>query len=317
MLRIKDPKYINNNEVNIEIDFVISWVDTSKNKEDEENKISKIDGYSIENLRYGNRDTLKYVLRGIYKNIPWVRKIYLITKSQWPEWLDEKKAKNMKPPIIRVDETEIHPEGKYCNGSIAVEACMFRIKDLSEFFLYSNDDMFICKPMKKNDWMFDNNISYVFPGFEINNLSKKNSYWYDNGIIDQIHLFNEIYPENSFKFFLCSHAPTILCKKSYEIIAEKLPNILNNTFNINGRNMNDLVIGRILNEYISLYNGWSKKKKFFFCYFNYNTDYSNMAITSLTQLLCTNLNCNLPDEKKVDYYKFMDNIFPDKLEFEI
>ena len=102
MFRLKKNVNTNNVDINIDIDIVISWVDSSdiiiKNKIYENKK--NIKGYSNENLRFGKRDTLRYVLRGIYKNIPWIRNIYLITKSQWPDWLNQDIAKNMKPPII-------------------------------------------------------------------------------------------------------------------------------------------------------------------------------------------------------------------------
>ena len=56
---------INTNEVDIDIDVVISWFDSTNLKYENINK----EEYSVENFRYGNRDTLKYVLRGIYKNM--------------------------------------------------------------------------------------------------------------------------------------------------------------------------------------------------------------------------------------------------------
>jgi len=305
---------INTNDVDIDIDVVISWFDSTNLKYENINK----EEYSFENFRYGNRDTLKYVLRGIYKNIPWVRNIYLITKSQYPEWLDEDKAKSMSPPIIRIDEKDIHPEGKECNGSIAVEACMHRIPNLSNFFIYTNDDMFVCKPMKKNDWMFDNNTGYIDMKLHIRDTeNKKNAYWYDNAHIDQIKLFKNLYPKSNLNYYISSHVPTIYNKEIFNLIEDKFPGILKDTQNSKGRILNDLIISRVLAEYISLEKGISVfKKRKYIEYFDYKTNYKDLILNKFTNLFCTNINCAKLNDAEQFYYNFMDSIFPDKLDFE-
>ena len=321
MFRLKKNVNTNNVDINIDIDIVISWVDSSdiiiKNKIYENKK--NIKGYSNENLRFGKRDTLRYVLRGIYKNIPWVRNIYLITKSQWPDWLNQDIAKNMKPPIIRIDEKDIHPEGKECNGSIAVEACMYRIPNLSEFFIYTNDDMFICKPMKKNDWMFNNDIGYVQYIFPIKNIYKRNNtFWYDNAHIDQIKLFKQIYPKSQLRFFCTSHVTTIYNKEIFKMIEEKYPKILKDTQDSKGRIFNNLIIARVLAEYISLETGRSVlNKEKYIELFRSTTNYKNLELNKYTNLFCTNINCYLNTDENSDYYNFMNSIFHEKLECEI
>jgi hypothetical protein len=314
---------INNENIDIDIDIVIAWADTNdpKLKNNILKNIRKIPNYSDDNLRFGNRDTLKYVLRSIYKNMPWIRNIFLVTQSQWPNWLDENNAKTLNPPIIRVDHKEIHPDGVDCNGIFAIESCIHNIPGLSDFFLYANDDMYICKHIEKNYWMFNNNISFIFPGVKIDNITKKNGdIWYDGQHIDQIELFNKIYNDNNFPFYILNHQITILNKNSFKIIEDNLSEVLKKTQNAPGRINNDVIICRSLFEYISIKNGKSimkyiKKDKEL--YLNYKTDYSKIKIDNNTIFLCTNLNCLLPNDQKVHFYKFMDSYFPDKLKCEI
>jgi hypothetical protein len=320
MFKIIRKNDINHKKIDIDIDIVISWIDSSdlniKNKIEDNYK--NIKNYSLENLRFGNRDTLKYVLRGIHKNIPWVRKIYIVTKSQWPNWLDEKIANNMNPPIIRIDEKDIHPEGRECNGSIAVEACLYRIPNLSDFFLYANDDMFICKPMLKNEWMFTNNIGYTYNGISMENKKNKTG-WFnrDTAQIDQVRLFNEIYPDNNFNFFYSCHHIRLLNKKCYQIIEKKLPEILKHTQNVIGRINNDTIICHLLLEYIGLHENLFKTRASYDRLTCTNfVDFKNKYSNKIT-LLCTNWNCWLPKDNIDEYYKIMNCIFTNKLKCEI
>ena len=93
--------------------------------------------------RYVNNDELKYSLRSVEKYAPWIRKIFIVTDSQTPEWLE-----TSHPKIQIVDHTEILPsECLPCFNSVVIEHHLYRIPGLSEHFLYANDDMYINKPV--------------------------------------------------------------------------------------------------------------------------------------------------------------------------
>jgi hypothetical protein len=56
-----------------------------------------------------------------------------------------------------VDHREIIPDdAKYCFNSVALEACLYKIPNLSEHFLFANDDMFVNKPLTQ-DYFFNEN----------------------------------------------------------------------------------------------------------------------------------------------------------------
>ena len=98
--------------------------------------------------RYANNDELKYSLRSVEMYAPWIRKIFIVTDNQSPEWLD-----TSNPKIQIVDHTEIMPkESLPCFNSNLIEQFLYRIPGLAEHFLYSNDDMFINKDVVVNDF---------------------------------------------------------------------------------------------------------------------------------------------------------------------
>lgn len=88
--------------------------------------------------RYISTDELKYSLRSATMYAPWIRRIFIVTDSQQPHWLDLS-----HPKIQLVDHTEILPPEIIPSFSARViEYFLYRIPGLSEHFLYANDDMF-------------------------------------------------------------------------------------------------------------------------------------------------------------------------------
>lgn len=130
------------------IDFVLPWV-TGDNEEWNEIKKhylpQKSDDEDVTSAaRFRDMETLKYVLRSIEKNCPWYHKIYLITKGYHPEWLD---ITHPKIVLIREDELFIDKSHLPVFSSVAIEMNLSNIPDLSEQFVYLNDDMLIMQTL--------------------------------------------------------------------------------------------------------------------------------------------------------------------------
>lgn len=101
--------------------------------------------------RFRDWGTLKYLMRGIEKNMPFIRKVHLVVarETQVPEWID-------KENVNIVLHSDIIP-AEYlptfnCNP---IEMHLHCIKDLDEEFLYFNDDFFPLKPFKPTDFFKD------------------------------------------------------------------------------------------------------------------------------------------------------------------
>jgi hypothetical protein len=93
--------------------------------------------------RYADNEELRYSLRSIEMYAPWIRRIFIVTDHQVPQWLD-----TSHPKVRIVDHTEILPaESLPCFNSRIIEHHLYRIPGLAEHFLYANDDMYINQPV--------------------------------------------------------------------------------------------------------------------------------------------------------------------------
>ena len=128
---------------NFPMDFVIPWVDSSDlewkrsfNRYCPKEKQKSID---ITAERYRDYGLLKYWFRGVEKFAPYVRKVHFITNGQTPDWLNIncKKLNWLKhSDYLPADCLPVF-------SANPIEMYMHKIKDLSEHFVYFNDDMFL------------------------------------------------------------------------------------------------------------------------------------------------------------------------------
>ncbi len=132
------------------IDFVVLWVD-DKDPAWQEKKARYTGNDSREGnseVRYRDWETLKYWFRGVEAFAPWVRYVYFVTDDQKPEWL------NLDHPKLKwVKHREFIP-GKYLPvfSSHPIEWNLHRIEGLAERFVYFNDDMFLLKETRPEDF---------------------------------------------------------------------------------------------------------------------------------------------------------------------
>ena len=140
---------MNKNRCNEKIDFVMIWVDGNDPKwQKEKSKYSNDKNSDNRNIRFRDWENLKYWFRGIEKYTPWVNKIFFVTCGHLPAWLD---TSNPKIQVVRHDEF-IPKEYLPTFSSHTIELNLHRIKGLSDNFVYFNDDIFIMKKMKKEDF---------------------------------------------------------------------------------------------------------------------------------------------------------------------
>lgn len=101
--------------------------------------------------RFRDWGTLKYLFRGIARNMPFIRKVHLVVSqpSQVPEWLNcDEVDVVLHKDIIPVD---LLPTFN-CNP---IEMHLHNIADLDEEYLYFNDDIFPLKPCQPTDFFRD------------------------------------------------------------------------------------------------------------------------------------------------------------------
>jgi hypothetical protein len=289
------------------MDAVVTWIDTTDNR-----VISPVDTH--DNTRIGSRNSLKYCLRGLYYNLPWLDNIYLVTNEQWPNWLDIEKCLNIKPKIIRVDHKIINPNNKSMYGCPAIEICLDRIPNLSEAFLYANDDTFVVQPMGLDEWIKDAKIIFRYVTNSNIDYSKQTTGYNYYDVYYQYLLAQQLYP--SFKEFIKPlHQIVTLSKKSYSIAKEKLPNLYEKTYSMIGRPDTDR-LSRFLIEYIAVNENLcllQNEHSVNISQYIDSKDLSSIKIQKNTKLLCINHIWDLADS--ID--KLLQNIFSQPIPSEI
>lgn len=148
-------------DVVVPIDLVYLWVNGNDPvwREKRNRVIGKTEEMSAVNCegRYADNDELKYSLRSAALYAPWIRRIFIVTDGQVPEWLD-----TTNPKVRIVDHSEIlPPEARPCFNSTLIEHFIAHIPDLSERFLYANDDMFFNRPVTPADFYAPDGLPYV------------------------------------------------------------------------------------------------------------------------------------------------------------
>ncbi|RFA20229.1 stealth family protein [Subtercola boreus] len=137
-------------DVVFDIDMVFSWVD-GNDIDYQRRRRAQGKGYVAgdgddSDARYRQIDELKYALRSVYLFAPWVRRIFIATDSPKPAWL----AEHPRVTFVRSEEFFGDVTVLPTHNSQAVESQLHRIPGISEYFLYSNDDMFFGRPVQPN-----------------------------------------------------------------------------------------------------------------------------------------------------------------------
>lgn len=126
------------------IDVVVLWVDPTDSRwlsTYKEHSGSDLDVATLGN-RFRDWGTLKYVFRCIDKNLPWVRKIHIITEGHLPSWLDLDNER-----VVHHTHSNLFKYGEALPSfnSSAIELNFDEIDGLSDKFLYFNDDFLVLK----------------------------------------------------------------------------------------------------------------------------------------------------------------------------
>ncbi len=105
--------------------------------------------------RFHNNNELQYSLRAVEKHMPWVRKIFVLSNCAKPSWISDKSDR-----LVWVDHTDVIP-AKYLPtfNSHVIELYLHKIPDLSERFIYCNDDFFVMSPMTPTDFFTEAGLS--------------------------------------------------------------------------------------------------------------------------------------------------------------
>ena len=107
-----------------------------------------------------DNDELKYSIRSILKNIPWIRKIFILMPNEKVKYFKSKDEISDK--IVYVKDKDLI--GFDSANNIVFLFNLYKMKQfgLSENFIYMDDDYFIGKPINKNEFFYEEK-GEVFP----------------------------------------------------------------------------------------------------------------------------------------------------------
>ena len=154
------------------IDIIITYVNPN-----DENWVKLYNQYIRESVeefkekRFRDTSFLKYVLRSIDKNIPWINKVFLVVQSdsQVPEWVNREEVN------VVLHEEFIPKEYLPTFNCNTIELFMHKIPNLSDYFIYFNDDMIVNKYCYANNFFYNGKCNLL--SFKKNTPIGKNTWF--------------------------------------------------------------------------------------------------------------------------------------------
>lgn len=220
------------------IDIVIAWVDgedpTHKSKRKTYITGSKEDQHDdiAGSTRFSSIGEIEFCVGSILRFAPFVNKIFIVTDNQDPKLIPfvERNFPENKTPIEIVDHKVLF-EGyeQYLPNfnSLSIETMLFRMPNLSENFVYLNDDFFLAAPISPEDWFVgDSLVCYgsKFPTWQAELLRWAKSlkggaqqFGYKDAMLNAAKLLGKSY----FRYF--PHAPIALHKSCLVEYYQKHP----------------------------------------------------------------------------------------------
>lgn len=213
-----------------DIDVVITWVDSSddvwiKNKSKYTNK-PIVSSYDLK--RFGSdgisQIEIEASTKSVLKNMPWIRKIWIVTDRQVPEFMNKQFKDKNKINIIYHDQFFSPNTIRPTFNSHAIEANIHKISGLSEQFIYINDDFYVTKLCQPSDFFYGDGIP-CYRGYFMINVNHKYlgstiSWWFGKFFKDSIAFMkssSNLCDVNTLLFFRQLHhaCPMSKCRMNY------------------------------------------------------------------------------------------------------
>ena len=239
------------------IDFVVLWVDGN-----DPAWLAERQKYAPQTVlqdgginRYRDWDLMRYWFRAVETFAPWVNKVFFVTWGHIPDFM------NIHAPKLRIVKHEDFIPQQYLPtfNTRSIDLNLFRIPDLSESFVYFNDDMFLIRPAKPEDFFYNglpcsygveaplrlNDASATWTHAVASNLSITNAHfqkqeqikknrrkyiskhysWHDNLRVLALERLYKGY----FAGFKVHHGPAAFHKETYRDVWNAEPAILDTT----------------------------------------------------------------------------------------
>jgi hypothetical protein len=230
----------------MKIDIVYTYVDgTDRQFINKRNKyMNKHDISFNPNIRFESIDEIIFSIQSILKFAKWINTIYIVTDNQIPPINPELISSGK---VIIIDHKDIIPE-QYLPTfySDVIESYLHNIPNLSEIFLYNNDDCFFLDYVYKKD-LFEkykaNHIKFnIINNFNINIYIKENDEYCSRNreYCSRIIKTNDILKTITRKKIINNHYTKILRKSTMKMIEINYAELLAELRTYKFRNTNSI-----------------------------------------------------------------------------
>lgn len=321
--------------VTFPIDIVYTWVD-SDDPEFQNQRLAfqtELDETVLKNkpevtdiARFQSRDELKYSIRSVLKYAPWVNHIYIVTNGQVPKWLDTNFDKVTVIPHSTILEEKYLPTF----NSHVIESALYKIPNLSEHYIYFNDDVMLTRPLEPNYFFTSNGIVKLFmtnaklPNGG-RNLKDTPTQWAAKNARELLYEETGFWVEHMFAHTFHPQLKSIH-RKIETLWSEQLNKCRYNKF----RSVSDLNSATFLHHHLALISGNAIATRTKCIYFNirspeatkfYNTLNARKGTDMIPHSICLNDHVsgskNLLKDYEVKLQNFLESFYPEASNAEI
>lgn len=237
----------------MKIDFIVLWVDGTDSEWRKQKSIYTGIPFVENDIQFRDWSIFHYWFRAVEQYAPWVNRVFLVTCGQIPKWLN-----TQHPKLKLVFHKDYMPEEYLPTfSSHPIELNLHRISDLSEHFVYFNDDMFLNAPVQAEDFFRDglpclsavqsifvpmglgnsfshiicNSTAFLNTHFKKKEVIRKNpEKWftltYGKGLLNNIYYS---LGRHGFSVLQNYHMPSPMLKSTFEKVWRMEPRILHET----------------------------------------------------------------------------------------
>lgn len=111
-----------------------------------------------EHVRWRSWGTEEIMVRGVMRYMPWLRRVYILLarESQVQPWMSSLAKERHDIDVKILFHKDFIPSDYLpCFTSPTIEMFLHWIPDLSERFIYANDDMYALSPLQETDFFVD------------------------------------------------------------------------------------------------------------------------------------------------------------------
>lgn len=298
----------------LDIDVVFTWVDSSDPRWYNKylaytQNITHSALYANDPARFENHNELYYSVHSVLLYMPWIRHIYIVTDNQVPEWLVE----NTNTKISIIDHQQIiDPEYLPTFNSHVIEAFLHKIPNLSENFIYFNDDVFVARELPMEHFFQKNGIASIFIADKsLEKMYKKEKITPTlSASKNSINLLNQFYNTKLDMPLVHTYIPLkkSIYEKAWKLYQSQFSEFLSNRL----RSNNDFNLANFLVPWLMYFEGKAMPKQEICYYFNIR---SPQALSQYKKLLFKKSNGEQPHSfcandfySSCDVYRFRDRL---------